>query len=125
MKIFKLSFLLFLFIQCGKHNEKPQPEPELEDTPSPCLMGPTIRIDTVFKDFESEIVHYAEVDTAFFIKYKQTKNVNTGFIYACNLPDTFRIDGLKVKISGNVLSNGKSQTRAANPFQLVSIEVNQ
>lgn len=124
MKIFKISILLLLFIQCGKH--KDNPEPELEDYPNPCLLGPTIHVDTAFKEFETEMVHYyKDIDTAYFIRYKRTAIVNTGFLYPCSLPNEFRIDGLKVIVSGNIISNGKIQTKAADTFQLLSIKVKQ
>jgi hypothetical protein len=126
MKIFKLSVLFFLYIQCGKQSGKSQPEPEMvlaDGGPFPCNMGPKIYVDTIFKDYESEIVHYH--DTAYFVKHTPSLKFKTGFLFPCNLPQKFRVDGLKVKVSGNLLSNGMIYPRSADPFQLVSIELNQ
>ena len=87
-----------------------------------CDRGPEVKVDTVFKDVTGTIQHTAPF---YLIVVPTTKYTSGGIVGPCDsLPTEFKNDGMKVKISGNILSSPAqlNTVKIADVIQLTSIE---
>jgi len=98
--------ILFLVTGCGKDDTEPMIEVDPRVRELSCNWDSEYRIDSEIKNVSGiiEQVIAAEPFWVINVTNQGMPAVRTGKARACNLPDSAKIAGLKVKISGLVLS---------------------
>ncbi|MBE9463644.1 hypothetical protein ACFP1I_11980 [Dyadobacter subterraneus] len=116
---FMLPVMIFLLSQCKDEPKENIPEIKYGKI---CDRGPEVQVDTVFKDMIGTIKWNAPF---YLIEIPVTKYTSGGIVGPCDsLTAEFRNDGMKVKISGIILSSPATlnTVKFADIIQLISIE---
>lgn len=101
-KNFVLMFICILSL-CGCKSKKTssQPDPEPTAYSKICDKGPEVRIDTILTNVLGNV---KKIDNNYIVNMPPVGTHTSGLLIPCDsLSPDLQIDGLKVKISGNIL----------------------
>jgi hypothetical protein len=130
VKIYPAIILVLLLSVAGCEKEDTLPDiPKTDHDPIPidsrltCTWRQGSAVDSIFTNYTSEVKQIG--NGQFILHADGIKRAYTGYLGACNFPETAKKDGLHMKVSGYlVIYPGMTEEDIfANPFEITYYQI--
>lgn len=122
MRIFIIGLILTCSISCSQKKNIASAAADVPSSPKPEMVTNKNYDNKCFEDRSmTKEVNAQEASMVFVMNSYMFAFENTRW-HPCSVPEEFQIEGMKVKVSGEVLEIRPTERRAGTPFKIVSLE---
>lgn len=122
MRIVLISLIASCFLSCSQKKNIASAAPDISSNTKPEMLTNKNYDNTCFEDrsmtkeVDGQIATIINVMDMYMFSFESTR------WQACSVPEEFQVEGMKVKVSGEVLEIRPNERRAGTPFKITKLE---